>query len=68
VHILWAKGLNAKEIHKDMFPVYCEKWLLHKEVHNWVKKFSQGSLKVADDETEVQNFLRQVKRLLCYGF
>jgi hypothetical protein len=22
VRFLWAKGLNAKDIHKDMFPVY----------------------------------------------
>jgi hypothetical protein len=24
---LWAKGLNAKDIHKEMFPVYGEKCL-----------------------------------------
>jgi hypothetical protein len=23
VRFVWAKGLNAKYIHKDMFPVYC---------------------------------------------
>jgi hypothetical protein len=22
VHFLWAKGLNAKDIHKEMFPVF----------------------------------------------
>jgi hypothetical protein len=22
VRFLWAKGLNAKDIHKEMFPVY----------------------------------------------
>jgi hypothetical protein len=22
VHFLWTKGLNAKNIHKEMFPVY----------------------------------------------
>jgi hypothetical protein len=27
VHCLWAKGLNAKDIHKEMFPVYYEKCL-----------------------------------------
>jgi hypothetical protein len=46
---LWAKGLNAKDIHKEMFPVYGGKCLLHKAVHNWVKKSSQGSLKITDD-------------------
>jgi hypothetical protein len=32
-----------------MFPVYSGKCLSHKVVHNWVKKFSQGRSKVADD-------------------
>jgi hypothetical protein len=32
-----------------MFPVYSGKFLLCKAVHNWVKKFSQGRSKVADD-------------------
>jgi hypothetical protein len=46
---LWAKGLNAKDINKEMFPVYGGKCLSHKAVHNWVDKFTQGRLKVADD-------------------
>jgi hypothetical protein len=27
VRILWAKGFNAKDIQKEMFPVYGGKWL-----------------------------------------
>jgi hypothetical protein len=27
VLLLWAKGLNAKDIHKEMFPVYSRKCL-----------------------------------------
>jgi hypothetical protein len=46
---LWARILNAKDIHKEMFPVYGGKCFSHKAVHNWVKKFSQGRMKVADD-------------------
>jgi hypothetical protein len=46
---LRAKGLNAKDVHKEMFPVYVGKCLLLKAVHNWIEKFSQGRLKVADD-------------------
>jgi hypothetical protein len=46
---LWAKGLNAKDIHKEIFPVYGGKCLSRKAVHNWVEKFSQGRSKVADD-------------------
>jgi hypothetical protein len=46
---LWAKGLNAKDIHKEMFPIYSGKCLSHKAIHIWVDKFSQGRSKVADD-------------------
>jgi hypothetical protein len=42
VRFLWAKGLNAKDIHKEMFPVYGGKCLSQKAVHNCVKKFSRG--------------------------
>jgi hypothetical protein len=49
VRFLWAKRLNAKEIHIDMFPVYGGKCLSRKAVHNRVKKLSQGRSKVADD-------------------
>jgi hypothetical protein len=35
-----AKELNAKDIHKEMFPVYGGKCLSHKAVHNWVTKVS----------------------------
>jgi transposase len=49
VRFLWAEGLNAKDIHKEIFPVYCGKCLSHKAVHNWVEKFSQRHSKVAED-------------------
>jgi hypothetical protein len=52
VRLLSAKGLNAKDIHKDMFPVYGGKCLSPKAVHNLVEKFPQERLKVAGDETE----------------
>jgi hypothetical protein len=38
----------VKDIEKEMFPVYGGKCFLHKLVHNWVEKFSQGCLKVTD--------------------
>jgi hypothetical protein len=46
---LWAKGLDVKDIHKEMFPAFGGKCLSCKTVHNWVEKFSQGCLKVTDD-------------------
>jgi hypothetical protein len=45
VSVLWAKGLNAKDIHKEVFPVYSGKCLSCNAVHNWVEKFSHGRLK-----------------------
>jgi hypothetical protein len=49
VRFLWAKGLNAKDIHKEIIPVYGGKCLSRKAVHNWVEKFSEGRSKVTDD-------------------
>jgi transposase-like protein len=48
VLFFFAKELNTLDIH-EMFPDFSGKYLLHKAVHNWVKKFSQGRLKVAHD-------------------
>jgi hypothetical protein len=69
VYFLWAKGLDAKDIHKEMFPVYGGKCLSRKAVHSCVEKFSQGGSKFADDArpgAEVAETI--VKRLLCCGF
>jgi hypothetical protein len=53
IFFLWAKGLNAKDIHKEMFPVYGGKCVSRKAVHNWVEKFSQRRRKIADDTRPV---------------
>jgi hypothetical protein len=37
---LWAKGLNAKDIHKELFSVYGGKYLSPKAVHSWVTDVS----------------------------
>jgi hypothetical protein len=37
---LWAKGLSAKDIHKEIFVVYVGKHLSHKAVDNWVANIS----------------------------
>jgi hypothetical protein len=54
VRILRTKGLNAKDIHKKMFPVYGGKCLSRKAVHNWVKRLKRRC-EVA--ETTVKRFL-----------
>jgi hypothetical protein len=46
---LKAKELSAKDINKEILPVYGGKCLSHLAVHNWVEKFSQYRLKVTDD-------------------
>jgi hypothetical protein len=50
VCFLRTKELNAEDIHKEMFPLYSGKCLSCKAVYNWIKKFSQGHLKVAADD------------------
>jgi hypothetical protein len=41
VRFCGGKGLNAKDIHKEMFPLYVGKSFSRKAVHYWVEKFSQ---------------------------
>jgi hypothetical protein len=40
VRFLWAEGLDAKDIHKEMFPVCCGMCLSHKVVHKCVADVS----------------------------
>jgi hypothetical protein len=49
VRFLQAKGLNAKDIHEEIFPVHSGKYLSRKAVHRWVEKLSQGLSEVTDD-------------------
>jgi hypothetical protein len=49
VRFLWTEGVNLKDIHSEIFPLYGWKCLSCKAVHNWVETFSQGRSKVADD-------------------
>jgi hypothetical protein len=53
------KGLNAKDIHKEMFPVYGGKYLPRKAVHSWVEERGKHFADDEDVETEVRKRLRQ---------
>jgi ribulose 1,5-bisphosphate synthetase/thiazole synthase len=55
---LWAKGLNVKDVHKEMFPVYGGKCLSRKAVHSWVKKRAKRFPDDEEVETEVRKWLR----------
>jgi hypothetical protein len=70
VRFLLANGLNAKDNHKEMFPVYGGKCLSCKAVHNWAEKFSQGCPKVADDAQpgRLIALLRLRQKELCSGW
>lgn len=35
---MWAKGLDAKIIHKEMVPLYEKRCLFHIAVHNQIKE------------------------------
>jgi hypothetical protein len=65
----WANGLGAKDIHKEMFPVYGGKCLSRKAVHKWAKKRGKRIADDEDVETEVRMCLRQQsKDLYAAGF
>jgi hypothetical protein len=65
---LWAKGRNAKNVHKEIFPVYGLKCLSSKAVHNWVEKLSQGRSKFADDARPGAEVSETVKNSYAAGF
>jgi hypothetical protein len=46
VRFLWAKGLNAKDIHKNLLHVYDGKCLSRKAVQNWVTNVFQMTKKL----------------------
>jgi hypothetical protein len=56
---LWAKGLNSKDIHREMHPVYGAKYLSRKALHNWVEKRGKRFADDEEVETEVRKWLRQ---------
>jgi hypothetical protein len=50
---LWAKGLNAKDIYKEIFPVYGGKCLSCKTPHTWVENCHlDGKRFVGNEEVE----------------
>jgi hypothetical protein len=59
VRFLWTKEPNAKDVHKEMFPLYGVKCLSRKAAHSWAEK--HGKLFADDEEveTELRNWLRQ---------
>jgi hypothetical protein len=67
MHILWAKGPNAKDIHKEIFPVYGGKCLSRK----WFTTGSRCSLKDVR-KSQIMTYqvalLRLRQKQLCSGW
>jgi hypothetical protein len=60
VYFVWAKGLNTKDIHKEMFPVYGGKCLSCKAVHKLIEKRGKRFADDEEVETGVRKWLRQL--------
>jgi hypothetical protein len=60
VLFLRAKGLNAKDLHKEMFPVYGGMCFSRKAVQPWLQRFADEEV-----ETEVKKWLRQLSKYFC---
>jgi hypothetical protein len=64
---LWAKRLNARNIHKEMFPVYGGTCLSRKAVRNLVEKRGKRFADDEEVEMEVRKWLRQQSKRLLYA-
>ena len=77
VRFLWAKGMAAKDIHKETLRMYGEHSLSRQTVHNSVQKLSEGRTSIEDEhpvglpvkeqcmcgfDSNHKNFTRQVSR------
>jgi hypothetical protein len=60
---LWAKGINANDIHKEMLPVHGGKCLSRNAVHNLVEKRSKRFADKEEAQTEGRKWLGQQSML-----
>jgi hypothetical protein len=67
IRFLLAKELNAKDVHKEVFPIYGGKCLSRSAAHNWDEKFSQGRSKSQMMPDQVA-LLRLRQKQLCSGW
>ena len=52
--------MEAKDIHKEMLPMYGEHCPSRQAVHNWVQKFSEGRIIIEDEHPAVERAVRVV--------
>ena len=64
--------MEAKDIHKEILPMYCEHCLSRQAVLNWVQKFSEGRTNIEEHpavERPVRAWFRQQpKEFFAAGF
>jgi hypothetical protein len=58
---LWAKGLNAKDIHKEYFLFMLERFCRVKQLHLGGKRFADDE----EVETGMRKWLRQQSKDFC---
>jgi len=71
-----GKNLEAKDIHKEMLPMYGEHCLSRQAIHNWVQKFSEGRTSIENEHragrpVEIatpETFQQQPKEFYAAGF
>jgi hypothetical protein len=51
--------MAAKDIHKEMLPMYGEHCLSRQSVHDWVQKFSEGRTSIEGEHRAVCAWFRQ---------
>ena len=74
--ILLAENMEAKDIHKEMLPMYGEHCLSRQAIHNWVQKFSEGRTSIEDEHragrpvemATPETFRQQPKEFYAAGF
>ena len=70
MRFLWAKNMEAKDIHKEILPMYGEHSLSRQAVlHNWVQKFSEGRTSIEDEHRVGRiTFRQQPKEFFAADF
>jgi hypothetical protein len=68
VRFLWAKNMEAKDIRKEMLPMYNEHCLSRQAIHNWVLRFSEGQTSIEDEHRAGWPVPTATKRILCRRF
>jgi hypothetical protein len=63
--LLWAEGLTAKDIHKEMFPVYDGKCLSRKAVHSWVEEHGKRFADDEEIETKMRKWMKRQSKDFC---